>query len=101
VSQRQAIESKTALLPLLEVPQELCVRAHNCDICAEGLGQSNVGSMVGGSVSASLYEPRLVDSVGFLMVFLTSLSPTILPPPLPQGSSSAQCFAVGLCLYFH
>ena len=39
---------------------------HSCYICAEGLGLSHECSLVGGSVSESLYGPRLVDSVGFL-----------------------------------
>ena len=50
------------------------------------LGQSHIGSLVVGSVSVSPYEPRLVDSVGFLVVSLTPLAPTILPPSLQQDS---------------
>ena len=32
----------------------------------------------------SLYEPRLVDSVVFLVVSLITLTPSILPPSLPH-----------------
>ena len=42
-------------------------KLQSCYICAEDLGQSHAGSLVGGSVSVA----RLVDSVGFLMVSLT------------------------------
>jgi hypothetical protein len=45
---------------------------HNCYIYAEGLGQTHAGSLVGGSVSVSPYRPRLVDSVGFVVVPLIS-----------------------------
>jgi len=39
--------------------------------------------------------------MSFLVVSLSLLAPTILLP-LPQGSlSSAQCLAVGLCIFFH
>jgi hypothetical protein len=37
------------------------------NICAEGLGRSYAGSLVDSSVSVSPYEPRLVDSVDFLL----------------------------------
>jgi hypothetical protein len=50
-------------------------KLHNCNLCAEGLGQSHADSLVGCSVSVSPCEPRLVDSVGFLD---------------PSGSSSAE-----------
>jgi hypothetical protein len=44
---------------------------------------------------------RLVDSVGFLVVNLILLAPTILPPLLPGYSpSSSVCLAIGLCIYF-
>jgi hypothetical protein len=45
-------------------------RLHNCYVCAEGLGQSLANFLVAGSVSLNPYRPRLVDSVGFLMVSL-------------------------------
>ena len=59
-------------------------KLHNYYTCEDLL--VHVCSLVGGSVSVSPYGPRLVDSVGFLVVSLTILSPTILPPPLPQDS---------------
>jgi hypothetical protein len=40
-------------------------------------------SLVGSSVAMSLYGSRLIDSVGFLVVSLTPLPPSILSP-LPQ-----------------
>ena len=55
---------------------------YNYNIYVEGLGQSHAGSLVGGSVSMSHYGLRLVDSVGFLMMSLTHMAPTILPPLL-------------------
>jgi hypothetical protein len=49
--------------------------------CAEGLGQSCGGSLVGGSVSMSPWEPRLFGSMGFHVVALT-------PPRLLQDSQA-------------
>ena len=43
----------------------------------------------------------LVDSVGFLVVLLTPLAPTILPPPLLQDSANSKYLAMGLCISFH
>lgn len=58
--------------------------------------------LFGSSVSVSPCRPRLVDSVDFLVVFLTSMAPLILSPPLPHDSPSfAQCVAVGLCICFY
>lgn len=37
-------------------------KQHNCNIHAEGLGQSYAGSLAGGSVSP--YEPWLIDFCG-------------------------------------
>ena len=50
----------------------------------QGLGQAHAGSLVSGSVSVNRCEPRLVDSVGFLVVSLTPLAPTILLPLLQR-----------------
>lgn len=59
-------------------------------------------ALVGRSVSVSSYALRLVDSMGFLVVSLTPLAPTILSPPLSQGSlRSAYCLAVGFCICFY
>jgi len=79
--QRQASESETAPAPaardLTRRPSYISVtyvlRAHAC-------------SLVGGSASVSTRWSRLVDSVGFFMVSLTSLAPSILPPCLPHDS---------------
>ena len=54
----------------------------------KGPNQVYTGSLVGGSVLCS-YEPRLVDSVGFLVVSLTPLAPKILLHPLPKDSPSS------------
>ena len=59
------------LLLLLEAPHEkkLCI----CYICKGGLGPFPACSLDGGSISVSPYGFRLVDSVSFLVVSLTSL----------------------------
>lgn len=62
------------LHPLLGVPPEH--KLHNCDMYTEGLGQSHACSLDGGSVSVSHYDPRLVSSVGFLVVLLSLPAPT-------------------------
>ena len=64
-------------------------KLHDCYTHVEGLGQSHVCSLVGDSVSESTHGLRLVDSVGFLVVPLTLLALTVLPPPLPQDSPSS------------
>lgn len=51
------------LLPLFRVH----MKVHNCNM---GLGQSHVGFLVGQSVSVTLSEPRLVGSMGFLVLSL-------------------------------
>jgi hypothetical protein len=58
--------------------------------------------MDGLSVSVSPYGPSLVDFVSFLVVSLTSLALSILPPALPKYSlSSSYWLAMGLCICFH
>ena len=64
-------------------------KLHNCYICAEGLGPSHAYSLVCGSVSVNPYGPRLVDSVGFLVVSLTPHAPTILFSPSSAGPPQA------------
>jgi hypothetical protein len=46
-------------------------------------------SLVGGSVSVSLHEPRLVDSVGLLVMCFTSPAHSVLSPTLPQDYPSS------------
>lgn len=54
--------------------------------------EPHAGSVVAASVSMSTYEPYLEDSVSWvLLVSPTPLPPTVLPPPLPQGSSFLRC----------
>ena len=52
-------------------------KLHNCDIYAEGLGQSHAGAPVVDSVPVSSYEPRLADSVSFLVVSLDPVASTV------------------------
>lgn len=88
-------------VPVSALGDHMRTQLLNGYICAEGLGLSHSCSLVGSSISLSLQEPSLVDSAGFLVVPLTSLTPSILLPPLPQDfPSSTQCLAVGLCIRF-
>ena len=77
-SLKQAEESETGSAPTIRSPTRR--QLHKCNICAQGLGESCAGSLVVGSVSVSPYEPKLVDFVGFLVLSLSPLAPTILPP---------------------
>lgn len=79
------------------------IQLHNSYICAESLVLTHFCSLVGSSLPVNLYEPRFIDSVGFLVVSLTPLSPPILLPHLRQDSpsSTSSCSNVGLCLTFH
>ena len=54
-----------------------------CYIWLGGLGPSHACSLAGDSVSVSPSVAKLVDSVGFPVVSLTTLAPLILPPPIP------------------
>ena len=75
---------------------------HNCNKYIKGLGQTHAGSLVVGSASSMPYEPRFVDFVGFLIVSLSFLAPTIFPPLLQQDSlNSTKCVTVDLCICFH
>jgi len=75
-------------------------KPHIFYICVQGLAPFHEGSLVGGSVSLSLYAPKLVDSVDFLVISLTCLAPSILSPSLPQDyPDSTEC--LGLCICFH
>lgn len=63
-------------LPLLRIPQEYKLQSYN--IYAEDIAQALCYWF-------SLCDPCLVDSLGqYLVVFSTPLSPTILPPSLPE-----------------
>jgi hypothetical protein len=53
----------------------MMTKLHNCYICAEGLSLSHAVSLFGGSVFVGSCGPRLVYSVAFFCVFLTSLAP--------------------------
>ena len=69
------------------------IKIYDCYICAEGIVPSHIYFLVSVSVSVSSYGPKLVDYVGFLVVSLTPLIPSILPPPLLQDFPK-------LCLIF-
>lgn len=51
---------------------------YNCHLCAENLDLSHACSLVGVSVSVVTYGPRLVDTVGFLVVSFISFAPSSL-----------------------
>jgi len=70
---------------------------HICYIRAGGLGSACVCFLVGGSVSGSPQGLRLVDSVDLLVESLSSLGPSILPPPptLPQDPLICLMFGCG------
>lgn len=79
-SQKRATQSETSPVPIVRNLTRR-QRLHNCNIYSEGLAQSHAGSLIFGSVAMSPYEPRLVGSVGFLvmffiLLFLQSLSPS-------------------------
>lgn len=61
----------------------------------QGLGQTYVDySRVVSSVSVSPFEPKIVEFVGFIVVSLTPLAPTTLPPHILQDPlSSTLCWA--------
>jgi hypothetical protein len=58
-------------------------KVHCCNIYAESLRQSHAGFLVVHSVSMIPYEPRLVDSAGFLVVSLMPLAEVSPPHPTP------------------
>ena len=66
-------------------------KLHNYITYTDGIGQTHKGSLIVDSVSVSLYEPRFIDPMGFLVVSLTSLAPSVLPPPLSQDSLIFGC----------
>jgi hypothetical protein len=79
-------------------------KLHICYKCVGGLDLAPACSLVGGPVSLSPHEPRLVDYLGPLVVFLTHPPCSILSSTLPQDClNSTLCLAVGLCicLYLH
>jgi hypothetical protein len=55
---------------------------YNCYICAEDIGPFLACSLVGNSVSLSPCGLRLIDSVGFLVMLLIPLAPSIRPAHL-------------------
>ena len=55
-------------------------KPHNCNICTEGLGHSQAGTLICPFISVISSGPRLVDTVDFLVVSLTPLA--LQPFPL-------------------
>lgn len=84
---RQATETEVTSAPLLGVPHEdqAVPLLHTC----RKPRSISCVRLVGGAVSVSTYAPRLLDSVGFLVVSLVFLAPSILPLPLPADSLSS------------
>jgi hypothetical protein len=54
-------------------------------ICAEDLDLSHTYCPIDSSISVGPCEPRLVDSVGFLVVSLNSLPPSSPSSRIPQA----------------
>ena len=88
------------MFPLFGVTQE--DEATKYSINVEGLWQSSEGSLVVSSISMGPYVPRLVDSVGILVVFLNTQTPKIISPILLHDFLSyTKCLAVGIYICFH
>ena len=74
-------------------------KLHIYYICVEGLGLSHACSLVGSSISLSPYRPMVFDSVGFVVMSLISLAPSIFPLRFPQDSSnSTYCLSMSRCI---
>ena len=72
------------LLQLLgDLHEDLKTKLYVYYICVGGLGPVHAHSLVGGLVSGSLQEYRLIDPFGLPVEFLSSLGPSILSPTLP------------------
>ena len=56
---------------------------HTCIMYTDGLGLSHAGSLVVVFISESLFEPRLIGSIGFLVVPFIPLTPIIRLSHLP------------------
>ena len=91
---KKAKESETAPNPTVRCPTS--IPNYTTITCTEGLGQTHVVSLVVSSVSVSLYEPRLVDSVCSTPV--VSLTPVALNNP--SSSTSARFPELGLMFVF-
>jgi hypothetical protein len=66
-------------------------KLHDCNIYVGSLGHTHTGSLMVISVSLSPYEPRAVDSMDFLVVSLTCLAHTVLPPHCLQDCPNFFC----------
>lgn len=75
--------------PLLPLKSYMKPKLQSCKVYAVGLGQSHVGFLIVDLFSENPYEPRLVDCVCFLVLFLTPLTPTILRFFLLQNSQKS------------
>jgi hypothetical protein len=70
-------------------------KLHICYKLVGGLDPASTCSLVCGSVSVSPHGPRLVDSVGLLVVSLTPLAQAILFSTLPQDPLKLLMFICG------
>jgi hypothetical protein len=63
-----------------------------------GLGLADTCYLVGGSVSVSPHGPRLVDSIGLLVVSMTPSADLILPlfHKTPRGQPNVGCRSLHL-----
>ena len=98
-SQGRQCSQRLPLLPLYE--SHIRTQLHNCSICAEDLSLFYACFLIGSSVSKNHYGPRLVDSVGFLVVSLTPLAPSILLPLSSVSSKLHLILCCGFCISFH
>ena len=74
---------------------KLCI----CYKCVRDLCPAPVCSLVGGTISVRPHGPRLVDSVGFLVVSLPAPPGSFVSLALPQVFlGSARGLPVGLCI---
>ena len=69
-------------------------------ICIGSLGLSHAHSLIGGAVSVSPYGPRLVDSVGFPVMSLTSGSFNFSSPFFTRFTCSVYFLGVYLFVFF-
>ena len=72
-------------------------KLHICYKCVGGLGSGHVQSLFGGPVSVSLHGPRLVYSVGLLVMSLTPLASSFLPLTLPQDLLVSRSLYESMC----
>lgn len=80
-SKRRQQSQKQSLVLQLWIPHEDQAKLLYISVGSPGL--SHTCFLGGVSVSVNPYGPSLIDSVGFLVLSLTFLAPSILPSTLP------------------